>query len=81
MRNFNFDGFERVNKTVARRLYNHGMTIYVCAVNVNPNGALGAIPVNNKDGFSSFDGMVNGAEYYNCNAECGRYLAYYLKTV
>lgn len=82
MKMHQIDGFERITKTTARKVYDAGGVVHVCPVNLRPGWPW--FPENDisreYDGGASFDSVVNSATYYNCiNSETGKYLAYYLK--
>lgn len=74
----------RVSKRRARKLFDAGYTIEMSPVNMNPLGAWYMYYRTGKtlkgyDG-STFDNHVNAFEYYNCNSECGKYAAYYVRS-
>lgn len=92
MKNISIGGFVRISKQAAKKLYDSGETIRICAVNMSPVNAWGAYSdANNKeltsissDGFNTtvarnkaFETVVNAFAYYNCNAEMGKYPAFY----
>ena len=76
------ENYERVDKRVARRLFDEGTTLYLtpcrCAVTSMFTVKVG------KDWWGveedrTFDSLVNEFEYYNCNAELGRYTMYFVE--
>jgi len=79
--------YKRISKAQARRAYNNGLTILWIPVNLRPfTGWAIEMPVNIMDissNFAPFDSVLNMFESYNCNAETGRYTAFYMpfKTV
>ena len=78
MRQIETKNFKRISKAAARKIYeNHG-EIYMCACNVHPENSYGLLlgPVNT---WYPFDNMVSQATFYNCNAELGQYLAFYVR--
>lgn len=68
----------RVQKRTAKKLYHAGGTVYACACLINPHGCIGAValPIG-----EDWDRLINAFIYYNCNPECGKYLAFYVKEV
>lgn len=97
MKNICIGGYKRISKTAARKLYNAGKTIRICACNFSPVNIWGAYSdaspdkytnVSN-DGFNTtvarnkeFDTVVNAFTFYNCiNSETGKYPAFYVKGV
>ena len=69
----------RVNKTVARKLYNLGFDVGLCPCKVNPESPWGVIIMVNKNRYDyTFDKMVDKFSWYNCNRELGQYVAYYI---
>lgn len=69
---------KKINKAIARRMYNEGKEFWITACNMRPECG---ILINSryyqfKD--DSFDKVVNAFTYYNCNPETGRYPAYYI---
>ena len=90
MRNIEINGYKRVTKTTARKLYNAGQTIRLCPVKCNPCNAYYPMgfDMNKDDEFSvepfdwelKFDTRVNRFEYYNCQYnELGKYSAFYVR--
>ena len=92
MRNYSFETkhngykytFRRINKTVAEKAYNDGLTVLFCPCNLRPdNNYYGlSMDVNrifqNCD-FQPFQTVLNAYEVYNCmNDETGRYTAFYI---
>lgn len=84
------NGYRRVTKPTARRLYNSGKTIRLCPVKCNPCNEYYpmSLDVNKDDKFEvepfdwelKFDTRVNRFEYYNCQyAQLGKYAAFYVK--
>ena len=87
-----FDGWIRVDKRTARRLYNEGHTIRLVPVKCSPVNNTVWHTVNIKDRGCAgidpelfdwelkFDSRVNQFEYYNCQYnELGKYSAYYVR--
>ena len=71
----------RRTKKAAEKDYNAGYTVYIVPVNM-PLRSMWSEPARaNKEGYDyinkTFQQICNSVEYYQCNAECGRYLKYY----
>lgn len=94
MNKINVGGFVRISKKAAEKLYNAGKTVRICAVNVSPVNVWGAYADCNRaehspvsgDGFNTvvprnraFETVVNAFTFYNCNAETGKYPAFYIR--
>lgn len=71
---------KRINKAVARRLYNEGKSFWITACNMRPECGIyiGSLSFERMTD-TPFDTMVNMFEYYNCDNERGRYPAYYVE--
>lgn len=71
--------FERVRKNVARKLFDAGKNVYAmpCRLRVD-NAWIPPLMVYSGDMDETFDQICNAIEYYNCNAETGRYLHFYV---
>lgn len=72
---------KKVNKAVARRAYNAGKKVAICPCYVSPFSMWfgGFCTKEGADSFIDFDDLCNTISYYNCNAELGRTLAYYIE--
>jgi hypothetical protein len=96
MKQIIIDGYKRITKKAAEKLYNNGVTIRICPVNINPVNVWGLFADCNNtehtkissDGFNTtvarnkeFETVVNAYRYYNCNHETGYYPAFYVKEV
>ena len=71
-----YNGLElkQVNKTLARKLFNEGMTVYILPSNMRVNNAwTRPLDINKEMYDMSFDKIVNSFEYYNCSNETGLY--------
>ncbi len=83
MRKYNFTGFKRINKTMARKIYNSGGDVLFIPCLCNPLNNFYNLGIwENKDllgQYDTFDNLVNHFEWYNCNNETGRYTAFYIK--
>jgi hypothetical protein len=92
----NINGFTKINKQKAKRLYNEGKKIYIVPVKVYPDFKGQWIKpfelqytneMKQRDveypGLAfehTFDSRINNFEYYNCNPELGNYTAFYIIT-
>lgn len=72
---------KRVNKRTARKIYRNGGTLFVLPCKMRfDNWWHQPLEMSRKKLCDDdFDTVVNCYEYYNCNAETGKYCAYYLK--
>ena len=74
-----YNGLElkQVNKTVARKLFNKGVTVYILPSNMRLNNTWGKPLDINQEMYDmtvdNFDKIVNSFEYYNCSNETGLY--------
>ena len=84
------DGWTRVSKRTARKLYNAGRKIRLCPVKANPCNQYYpmSFDMSKDDKFEvepfdwemEFDTRVNRFEWYNCQYnETGKYSAFYVK--
>lgn len=77
-----YNGYKRINKAMARRLFNNGTPVYILPCKVRLDNAWfkpAMINRNNLDN-ESFEKIINAFEYYNCSYnELGKYASYYLK--
>jgi hypothetical protein len=75
---------KRINKRVARGLYNEGIAILVLPNKTNANNAwnigmeANKAELEKKELDADFDRLINAYEHYNCNAELGSYSAFYI---
>lgn len=74
MRQININGFNRVTRTTAQKLFNEGKNVYGVPCNLRPSNQY-CILFNNTKG--SFSHIENEAMYYNCNNETGKTLWFY----
>ena len=81
MKHYTIDGYTRVSKARARKMYNDGETVYFCACNLRPGKPyFPEIAVNKEYDFQMFENRINAFEFYNCTCnETGRYAAFYIK--
>ena len=69
---------KKINKTVARKMWNEGKGFWITACNLRPECGLLIDPLRIASEFDGdFDKMVNAFTFYNCTNETGKYPAYY----
>ena len=71
--------FERISKATAKKLYESGTEVYAAPCKMNPE-SIWFSPFGfqkDEENGATFDSVVNAATYYQCNYECGYYLAFY----
>lgn len=76
--------FKKINKRVARKLYETYKPFVMCASNLRPDMFGCVIDADNKHDMTdvTFDELVNEFYAYNCtNSETGRRVAFYVKEV
>lgn len=77
----NIGKFKRINKTIARKLWDNGNNdkpIYFCPVNLRPGPPFNPEICFYKTG-ENFEKCVNAFEFYNCTCkETGYYTAFYI---
>jgi hypothetical protein len=80
MRNITANGYKRITKRTAERLYNAGRPVLFCPVKLIPGGPWGiGCTITRQDG-ETFAQAVNAFEYYNCcYNETGYYTAFYIQ--
>lgn len=81
MNQISINGYKRISKRTAAKLYEMGQPIFFCPVKLIPGGMwnIGCI-VTKKEG-RTFQQELNAFEYYNCSSETGNYTAFYIKEV
>jgi hypothetical protein len=88
------NNFLKIRKTMAKKMYNEGKTIYIVPCKIAPNFNANWVKpyelryteeMKQRDvdypglAFEHiFDSQINGFEYYNCNYELGYYTAFYI---
>lgn len=79
MRKYNDGRYARITKTEARRRFDSGEAIALCASNLRPGAPWNPEVIVKRGGFyEHFDNKVNCFEFYNCiNSETGRKAAFY----
>lgn len=70
---------ERINKRVARKLFNEGKTFWITACNMRPECGLLMNAGTYENELVDFDTFVNSFTYYICCNETGRYPAFYIE--
>ena len=82
MKEVNVNGYKRISKPKARKLFDGGADVYILPHKVIPGGfwfrsynMLDAPDDHRK----SFDKIVSHYTYYNCMAETGHYVSFYVK--
>ena len=84
MHKINIDGYSRISKAAARKLYDAGQAVYFCACNLRPGWPYNPecrvqLALTDPE---TFDNIVNAFTFYNCTgAETGKYPAFYVKEV
>ena len=72
---------KRIDKRVAEKMFNNGITIYLHSSNMMfDNVWQSPCPINNYQGQDrTFNQICNEYRYYNCDAERGRRIKFYIK--
>ena len=73
---------KRINMTQARKMYNEGTSIYLLPSKAVP-GSVWISPVKisrDVQAQGDFDTKVNAYSYYNCTAETGKRVHFYIET-
>lgn len=81
---YNGERVIRVNKKVARQMYNNGKQIWLIPDMMRLDNAWQSpCPISTKDngGDREFDARVNEFVYYNCDNERGRGVKYFIKEI
>lgn len=71
---------KKVNKSVARKAFNNGEIVHVVPCKANPASMWfrDSMIVISKLRTPDFDAIVEKFQYYNCNAQLGKRVAYYI---
>ena len=77
MKEININGYKRITKRAAIKLYEMGEPVLFCPVKLIPGGAWGNGCIITKEEGRTFEQVLNAFEYYNCNNETGNYTAFY----
>lgn len=82
MRQVRIDGYVRISKAKAKKLYDAGENIYLLPCKVSPRNCW-VRPYKTNDYLEyqkSFEYVLSNYEYYNCQYnETGKYAAFYIK--
>ncbi|MBP5412260.1 MAG: hypothetical protein J6Y47_03270 [Bacteroidales bacterium] len=76
----NYTELKRINKQTARKIYNMNLPVYFIPCKelpLSPWLDFGTWTTKEKTE-SEFDMFCNSFEYYNCNNETGKYIAFYI---
>ena len=73
----------KIRKDTARKLFNDGKELIIIPCKCAPGGMwlTGFRICKNNLENADFDRLINEFEYYNCNAELGRYTSFYIEGV
>ena len=80
MNQIKIDNYTRISKQAARARHNAGQPCYAIPCKLHPENMWqrpAPVPVYEPQG-ATFDEWLNAFEYYNCDAERGRYTAFYV---
>jgi hypothetical protein len=83
MRKYNFDNLERISKAAAKQAYKMGFSVLFIPCKLSPVNmwGLGIWENIHMDGqYSNFEKLENAFCAYNCNAETGKYISFYVPT-
>lgn len=69
--------FTRISKAAAKKMYERGENVYICACKMNPEGHWFHAVWIHPEPEQTFEQFVNAYTYYNCNYETGYYPAFY----
>lgn len=70
--------FTKITKPKARAVYNAGGNVYLMASKLRVGNAWVQPVCINKNSGEEFESQINAFSYYNCNAETGKAVNYYL---
>ena len=73
--------YDRITKAAAKKAYNAGANIALCANKMRPGGMWHpefTINANNSTEPADFDIICNNFRWYNCTAATGYYIAFYI---
>lgn len=71
--------FNKIDKRQARKLWNEGKQFIIVSCNMQPDWGMAVGKKWDGNENRSFDSLVNEFSYYNCDAERGRYPAFYVE--
>lgn len=80
MQQINYNGYTRINKTKARNMFMKGQSVLAVPCNLAPRSTTIAnlTPKNGECSEQDFENAINACMYYNCNAETGKQLFFYI---
>lgn len=73
---------KRISMAQARKLYSEGTDIYLLPSKAVP-GSIWILPIKISRDIqiqNDFDTKINAYRYYNCTAETGKYIHFYIKS-
>ena len=73
------NGFRRITKAAARKIYNGGGTVYFCPVNLRPGSPWNPEIAASAQQGCTFEQAENSVLYCNRTPETGKYLAFYVR--
>ena len=80
---FDFKDIQRVDKRIARTLYEKGVDVLFLPCKINPERDIWNLGIwENKDlegQYECFDILVSYYSAYNCDSHLGRYVSFYVK--
>lgn len=80
MNQISINGYKRITKKAAERLYKAGEPVLFCPVNLIPGGPWRIGCTITKEEGTTFTQVLNAFEFYNCiNNQTGYYTAFYIK--
>ena len=81
MKNMRVNGFRRIDKRKAKRLYLDGVVIYIMAnkMRIDNQWTQPCALEYNKSVGDQFQTMCDNYKFYNCTSETGRDIWYYVK--
>lgn len=79
------EGYRRVSKWIARKLYDDGVEVYMCPCNLRPGEPWHpevAVRLSDGEEFpcapAPFEDVVRGFQFFNCSYSAGYYPAFYV---
>ena len=73
---------KRISKAAARKMWNNNQDFIMVPCKLSPNG-FGSVHTRcdllDEEKKADFDKLVNEFEFYNCNRETGKYMAFYVE--
>ena len=80
MNHYTVNGFVRVSKARARKLWGQGVTVYACPCKLRPGAPWHVETAVHPVPRANLDTLIIPLLWYSCcNAETGRYLAFYVR--